>query len=458
MIKGIIPYSGFSGEILKYYYSPNLIIKNSGEDFLNLYCFVAKVEPWNDEVNISNPENSDHFLKDVYKNMIALKKINSNDISPVIKRIDWKSGTIYSAYSTDVAITQSIDYYIKNSYDQVFKCLHNGTNINAIHGSQSTIQPLLDFTTNFSNNIIETGDGYVWKYLYTIDSGAKLKFYDENWIPVPALLHRQTLKNNTIGCGEVSIINVYNPGEGYSDDPGTGLTTTVTITGDGSGAEAKAVIENGEIIKIIMTNSGSNYTYADASIEFNDGYSGSGAVLLAEISPIGGHGYNLLAELGCRSVMITAEFNGTETGKLPNDIDYRQIGLVTNPETLIGSSVQFADSIIYRATHDVTVSQGSGMFQQDEIVYQGSAANPTYSGRVLYFDATNNILYLINTVGTINLYQILYGSSSNISRLALQEVIEEIIPFSGNIIYIENRTKVQRTSVGLEQFRLTLNY
>jgi hypothetical protein len=456
MIKGLIPYSGLSEEVIKYYFSPNLIFKNSEDEFLNLYCFIAKVDPWLDEINIPEPENSDFYLKNVNKNLIALKKINTNDICPVIKRIDWVTGTIYEHYSSDQV--SNIQYYVRNSYDQVFKCLSNGTTKNSLSGVPSITQPLIDFTTNFTDNIIDTGDGYIWKYLYSIDVGAKLKFFDENWMPLPITTHRKSIKNNTIGCGEVSIINVYDTGEGYSNDNGFNITTSIKIDGDGTGAQARAIIANNKVEKILMMSFGSNYTYATANVVPNIGYTGNGAVLLSEISPVGGHGHDLISELGCRTLMITAEFNGTETGTLPADIDYRQLGLLTNPEILIGSEIKFANSSIYKTTHDVTVSQGSGIYQQDEIVYQGDAATPSYSGRVLNFDAINNVLYLINTHGTVSLYQGLFGTISNTSRLILQETIEQVIPFSGNIIYLENRTKVQRTPSGLEQFRLTLKY
>jgi hypothetical protein len=456
MALGLIPYSGFSQEILKYFYSPNLEFKNSGDDFLNLYCFIAKVDQWPNESSPPPPINSDSYLKTVAKNLIALKKVNTNDMCPVIKRIDWKANTTFNEYSS--TSSGNIDYYAKNSYDQVFKCLSNGTTANNLSGSLTSQQPLIDFTTNFVNNIIETGDGYKWKYLYTIDSGTKLKFFDENWIPIPTNSHRQSLKNNSIGCGEISVINVYNTGTGYTDDNGFNTTTKIVIDGDGTGAAAKAIIKNNKVTNIIMTNNGTGYTYATATIVPNIGYSGSGAVLTAEISPIGGHGHNLIGELGCKTIMVTAEFNGTETGTLPTDIDYRQIGLLTNPEISTGSSTTFADAPIYKSTHDITVSQGSGTYQQDEIVYQGPIGNPTFYGTVLNFDAINNVLYLINTQGTSTQFQGIYGSNSNTSRVLLQEFIEQILPFSGNIIYIENRTKIQRTSSGLEQFRLTLNY
>ena len=307
--------------------------------------------------------------------------------------------------------------------------------------------------------MIEPGDGYKWKFVYTIDSGAKLKFFDENWIPLPILTNRKTIGDNIYGAGEISTINVYNSGSNYVDDNATNTTTTVTIVGDGTGASAKAIISGNVVSEILMANTGSNYTYATAIISPTAGNSGNGSILIAEPSPIGGHGFDLLQELGCRTVMITAEFNGTESGTLPDNIDYRQIGLLANPEIIVGTTAQFANSSIYRSTQDITVSAGVGIFVQDEIVYQGkSLEESSFSGRVLNFDSINNILYLINTQGNIKLNDVLNGSDSNALRIVLQETVEQIVPFSGNIIYIENRTKVQRTSTGLEQFRLTLTY
>ncbi len=402
------------------------------------------------------PENSDYYLKNIYKNLIAVKKINSNDICPVIKRIDWKTGITYGQYSSNRI--GEINYYVRNSYDQIFKCLYNGESINNVNGIPSTIEPIIDYTVNFTNNIIFTGDGYKWKYLYTIDPGAKLKFFDENWIPLPVVGHRKSLSTSTVGSGDISVINIYDTGSNYIDDIGNSTTTTIQIDGDGVGATATAIISGNVLTKILVTNSGNNYTYASANISPNFGYTGNGAILIPEVSPVGGHGYDLISELGCKTIIITSEFNKDEGITLPTDIDYRQIGLISNPEITIGTTTQFANSSIYRPTHDVTVAQGSGEYVQDEIVYQGSLSNPTYSGMVLNFDSTNNLLYLINTYGTITTNQPLYGDTSKLIRLALQETIEQLIPYTGNILYIENRKKIQRNSSGLEQFRLTLNY
>jgi len=58
-------------------------------------------------------------------------------------------------------------------------------------------------------------------------------------------------------------------GENYTSAP------TITITGDGSGAEAVAVVEDGEVVYILMSERGSGYTTATIEID-NEGSGGSG--------------------------------------------------------------------------------------------------------------------------------------------------------------------------------------
>jgi hypothetical protein len=73
----------------------------------------------------------------------------------------------------------------------------------------------------------------------------------------------------------ISSIAVTNPGTGYLTTP------TVTITGDGVGATAEAVVVNGAIESIKITNRGINYSRAIVTI--TDTGSGYGATALATI-------------------------------------------------------------------------------------------------------------------------------------------------------------------------------
>jgi len=465
-MSGIITNNGKSRELLKQFYSPNLILKNSFDDYENLYCFFAKIEPWDNENSPPTPTNTDFYIKQLYKNIIAFKKINSNDISPVIERIDWSSGTIYDQYSDSENMTElnsegklTKQFYVRNNYDQVFKCLYNGNNVNNTTGIPSTEMPIIDFNVNSSSDIIQTSDNYKWKYLFSIDYGSKIKFFDEKWIPLPVDTNRKQLNNNPIKGGEISVINVFNSGNNYVDDSGLNITTKIEILGDGYGANASAIVVDGKINDVIINNSGTNYSYATANISPQLNYSGNGAILVTSVSPIGGHGYDLISELGCNHVMITSEFNSSENGQISDNIDYRQIGLITNPQIKIGSDYIFANSYIYSLTYTILVSPGSETYLEDELVYQGlNLQESSFVGRVVNFDQNNNLLYVINNVGVLNKNELLKGSTSNNVRIVLNDIVDDILPYSGDIIYVENRKKIQRIPSGIEQFRLVLQY
>lgn len=68
-----------------------------------------------------------------------------------------------------------------------------------------------------------------------------------------------------VGAGTVNEISIISPGFGYDFVP------VITITGDGSGATATAIITDGLITDINITNSGSGYTFATATLSTTDG-------------------------------------------------------------------------------------------------------------------------------------------------------------------------------------------
>jgi hypothetical protein len=72
----------------------------------------------------------------------------------------------------------------------------------------------------------------------------------------------------------ISDIQVINPGSGYTTAP------TVTITGDGVGATASAVVVNGRIQSITITNRGINYSRAIITISGGNGYGGVATAVL----------------------------------------------------------------------------------------------------------------------------------------------------------------------------------
>lgn len=435
------------------YYSPVAVVPpNLTTPIGSTYCFLAKVEPWSDETNPPVPSVDVKNQKQIFKNMFVVKQVRTGDISPVIQRVDWQSGFFYDYYRDDVDMTEKDlngnlihKFYVKNKYDQVFKCLWNN------NGAMSLDEPFFEPGTYNTNNIFQGTDNYKWKFMYTIDSGSKVKFMDSKWLPV-IISDSPNPSTSLAKAGNIDVINVFDGGSGY--DPSNSIIT-VTITGDGTGANAVANVVNGVIDDIVVTSTGSNYSYANVAIT---SLSGSGAIVYANTSPVGGHGNNPAVELGCDHVMYSIEFSGSENGVIPTDIDFHQVGILINPTTAYNSPNP-ANGAIYRTTTDLLVAPGFGVYTNDELVYQGTSLSAsTFVGRVLSFDVASNVLKLINITGNYTLNGSLFGDDSGTTRTLLSVSPPTFTVFSGYIAYIENRTGVQRSADGIEQFRLVLGY
>jgi hypothetical protein len=293
--------------------------------------------------------------------------------------------------------------------------------------------------------------------MYTIDIGSKVKFMDANWIPVPITPASKNPLTTTAGFGSIDVVNVVSGGSGYSN--GTFLVSIVqnpALAGSGTGFLGTATIVGNTITDIVVTSPGSNYGLANATVTPS---TGNNAVLISPVSPIGGHGFDPLAELGCFNVMYSVEFNGSEAVNgvtmVPTDITYYQVGLVVNP-TAADTAPNPANSTIYNTTTQLIVSPGFGTFSSNDQIYQGSTVPPTFSGTVVDFNTSTNVLSVINIQGVPVINAPVYNYSG-VSRSLVSVSKPDFNLYTGYITYIDNRTGIQRSSDGIEQFKFVVS-
>lgn len=457
----LLTYSSKLYEVLQYYFAPSSTASEFVDVPNSLYAFIGRVTPWPDPFNPPAPEQSQIAIKETFKNIIAVKKIISSDIAPVVPRRNWATGTVYDYYddrvnmfAVDANNLVSKNFYIKNRYDQVFICLWNN------RGAASTVEPQLSPGTFDSTFLVQTADGYKWKFIYSIDAGIKQKFLDENWMPVPVGFNVPNPTLNSVAEGQIDVINITTVGQGYQSGG-----VDVVITGDGTGANGSPVINAaGYLTDMIMTSVGSGYTYANTVITPAAGYPAANvtAVAITPVSPVGGHGLDPISDLGCNNVMITVEFIEDENGTIPTDITYYQIGLILDPSSQ-QSTPAYTFEDIFNTTKQFTVSPGTGLFVSGQTIYQGpSLTSATFTAQVVSFDATNNLLSVINTNGTPTINDALIQDASGAVSVAVRTLLatsdSEFILYSGYMTYIENRTAIQRSPDGTEQFRLVLRF
>lgn len=245
------------------------------------------------------------------------------------------------------------------------------------------------------------------------------------------------------------------------------ISPLVTIRGDSglsTTSRATAYVSNtfgGQVRKVLIVNQGRSYSQANATITANSVY-GSGAVLRPIISPKGGHGSDPVDELYGDAVMMNIKLQGSESGAFTTNNDFRVIGVLRDPLLANGS---YANTTSIDQTVGVTINGVLGDFTADEVVVgQTTGAK----GRVVYFAnsnaaRSNGVLKLIRitTNGTgqgFAVGEILRGSTSTISGNVQSVSATALKPYSGIVIYTENRPPVTRTADQTEDYKLVIQY
>jgi len=488
------------------------------------YAFVGLPNPTNIQSDWDDnpPSPIDNFTNEwnTWDTIIALKKITADDVQLVVDKNTWSSGTRYDYYRHDYSITNvppnssgtslySAKYYVINSDNRVYICLQNGTTPETPDGKPSLDEPT--FVDLEPRSPGSSGDGYIWKYLYTIKPAEIVKFDTVNFIPVPKdwgnTSATASVRNNAVD-GSIKTVIIKNRGVGV----GTANRTysRVPIKGDGSGAECTVVINNDQKVdSVVISNQGSGYTFGNVDLSAGGvPDSDTKPVLDVIISPNGGHGYDIYRELGSSNVLIYARIeNDTENPDFITGNEIARIGLVENP-LVFGSSSKLTSekaSAIY-AIRLVGVGYSSVTFTQDSFVTQTTGTGVTAVGRVVSYDQTTGVLKYwqdrtlagFNTVGTAqtnpqygyNLTRFtssptsggsvtIVGGTSNLSistnfsgfttsinnrtyylgqNFTSGLSNPEVKKYSGNIIYVDNRPAIKRSSNQKEDIKIILQF
>lgn len=349
------------------------------------------------------------------------------------------------------------NFYVRNSKDQVFKCLHNAN-------ANSTIEPTIDIDGQLPENpYIITSDGYKWKYMYTIPYGLKQRFFTSTWMPV---VSDAAVVAGAVD-GRIDIVEIVDGGTGYFLDNGeSGNTASLdvcTVVGDGEGASMTVKVESGVITDVNILNGGTGYTNATLVVDDPDQLTnGNSAIFNVSISPPGGHGSDPMTELGCYSVMTSVDLEGTESDTIPvgsdtDPFDFRQICLMRDPLLANGD---YASASVYRCTTKLILTDpGITEYTNDETVYIGTSVNDaSFTATVVHWDGINNELYVNNLSGTILTGETLAGSVSAATATILTVEEPDLERFTGELLYIENRDKIVRDADQTEQIRLVLSF
>ena len=442
----------------------------------------------------SNPTTpGDTVVNEFYTfdELTAAKRITGSDISFVIPRRNWTSGTVYDIYrhdygeyttgSTSTRITSTsgattlLDstFYVLSSDRNVYKCLNNN------NGATVSDEP-----TGVSTTPITTTDGYIWKYMYTLSAAQQSNFLSTDFMAIATNANAGTDHLNVISNavdGAIDIIKIKSAGSGGTN----GTFSNISIRGDGTGGLCEVVVSGGAVTSVTVTTRGTGYTFgtvSNAQIVSAGSTSLSGSELDVIIPPKGGHGANALEELGGFFVMLNTSIEGNEStnsGDFSAVNDFRKIALLRDP-TKSSSAVTSTTARLTKAIK-IAASPTPGTFTVDEEINQSTTGAV---GKVVEWDSVNGILYYIQTRhndagidsnGNLTDFSganVITGQSSSATGTPDTSVsstvnnvifasgysVPEIDHDTGDVLYVENRTPITRALDQTENIKLIIEF
>ena len=427
-----------------------------------------------------------------FDDLVAAKRITGSNVSFVIPRRNWTAGTVYDIYRHDIGeyttgstsvrktsnsgATTLFDstFYVLSSARNVYKCLDNNG------GATSTDEP-----TGVSTSVITTTDSYKWKFMYTLSAAQQANFLSTDFMAVSPNSNPSSDQSNVISAavdGSIDVVKIKEPGVGGTN----GTFTGINIRGDGSGGLATVVVGGGQVTSVTVTTPGTGYTFAtisNAQIVAAGATNLAGAELDVIIPPKGGHGANAKEELGGFFVMMNTSLEGTEStnsGDFSAVNDFRKICLLRDP-TKSASAVTTNTARLTKAIR-FAASPTPGTFASDEEINQASTGAV---GKVVEWDATNRILYYIQTRhndsgvdanGNLTAFSganVITGqgggsptgtpdtsSTGTVNNVSFSSGYSEpeVDHDSGDVLYIENRTPIQRAPDQTENIKLVIEF
>jgi len=455
------------------------IIADTADSDTRYFIGIGRSDTWQDSTDvapiatqiINSPREETNFRTNLQSAALTAT------VSFVSPRYNWSSGTIYRAYEGDVSAAgngSSNDpgngrYYVITENNRVYICLQQGRT------ATGQINPSLN---NPGDEILpsegtkQLGDGYVWRFLTLLDPAKLNNFATANFLPVEKILDSgqsaaeqlQKAAQDAAVAGEITGYKIVAGGAGYA------TTSTATIEGNGTGATIKLTASptTGAIVRAEVDSNGSGgfgfgsgYDYANVKITSSSTPT-STAVIRPTIST-NGVGADPRDDLRSTAVMFNSRLVGAAgSGDFLVDQEFRQVGLMRNLLKINDSD--FTD-VTGNALRKLTVSGNE--LTKNMTIQGGSSGAKAYVDEAIV-DGANTILYYHQNEKT----GFTQFTSADIGADAIFDVLNtttktgdfvsdsdgEFNPFSGELLYLDNRAAIERDSASTEDVKIIIQF
>jgi len=455
------------------------------------YMFIGKPATWTSDYAPDTPVDNIDNEAQIWNDMMAMKKIDSSNMSHGITKRMWTSGQFYDIYrhdygsvgvtgldiNTGAATTPATlfdtNYFVVAGDFSIWICIANP------HGVASTVDPstmTLNSTTKLTSG---SADGYVWKKIAVTSVSDIINFSTSDFHPVKTLTSAPLAgdvyyeqwglqTSSAANAGAIFNVVINTAGSGYGANL-SGSTTIASIVGDGTGATVSVDTNgSGAITAINVTNVGSGYTWANVVL---DG-TGTLATATAIMTPLLGLGADPINDLCASNVIVNVKFQYADGNVFTVQNDYRRVGLVVNP-LQYGSSILLSSAA---ATTMTTIKVTGTVAFQPEMVVKDSTTNAY--GFVVDVTAgtggdadktivrvvrtrTENALVGANANASFGVGNTLTAVSGGVASgvIATAGVVSsDVQPYSGTLCYVENRRPVMRNVDQVESISVVFEW
>jgi hypothetical protein len=326
------------------------------------------------------------------------------------------------------------------------------TNISVNSGTTTVLLKNVLKLTSSGTAIFNIADSYAKRSLYIEKSnlGQGIDGFE-------ARILKSGLINN------VPFVTIETPLTEISIDDKVEILPSIEIKGNGIGAKAIPIFDNTNtrIDTIRMLDFGIGYTTAVASVIDPIGFDPDNqnrqdikCVIRPIISPNGGHGANVLAELYSSNIGLSKTITSATSSNITSVGSYSKIGLVKNPIFEGIGNTEFTDTTFdNRIKMELEVIPDN--MQSSLKVFQGEVTATIHE-----VDLENNLIYLVEYDGnyieefTESLPLLFEGANYDINSIEYSPYVSK----SGTVLTVSSVIPVERSASGSERIRLILDF
>lgn len=483
-------------------YNVGAVISLIGAGLAKYYAAFARYTPWADEGNPDALEYSEREIFRVQKELLLGKRLSVTDTAFMIKKRFWSSNTVFTQYDHRVDLRNK-DFYVLNSANNVYKCLFNN------YGANSTVEPTTVSTEPFTT----VGDGYIWKYMFTLTSASDQKFSSDAYFPIVA-------NTSVIGSavpGAIHAVLIEESGTQYVVEEGTVqevvsntmfriqssasssnnfyVNSAATIIG-GTGEGGQSIITGYHINSLGKFVTTASNLGVDPTSQYSIGprltANGNGTDFVAYVSEVNdttgaiesaivlnpGSGYDYVDEFkvtsfsgsGARLVPILSPTGGhgsQPAEELLCDLLGISVQVANNEGTTIPDDVSFRTAVLilnpktfndpntdytantFNALYELSLTGATGSFTVGERVRGLTSAA---SGQVA--SANASLVRLSAVQGTFATSEVIQGANGLVTATTTAINNPDINPTSGKVLFISNVLKVDRAADKTENLKM----